>query len=66
MAIGLKVHTHVKLECLVVKVLDTSRGADHLDMLKYRGRGREGEREERGGGIRELTFWEEGKTIIRW
>lgn len=50
MAIGLKVHTHIKLECLVVKVLDTSRGADHLDMLKYRGRGREGEREEGGGG----------------
>ena len=66
MAIGLKVHTHIKLECLVVKVLDTSRGADHLDMLKYRGRRREGEREEREGGIRELTFWEEGKTTIRW
>ena len=51
MAIGLKVHTHIKLECLVVKVLDTSRGADHLDMLKYRGRGREGERGEGDEGL---------------
>ena len=50
MAIGLKVHTHIKLECLVVKVLDTSRGADHLDMLKYRGRGGRGREGERGEG----------------
>lgn len=43
MTVGLKVHTHIKLECLVVKMLDTSRGADHLDMLKCRARGRERE-----------------------
>ena len=36
MTVGLKVHTHIKLECLVVKVLDASRGAGHLDMLQYR------------------------------
>ena len=45
MAVGLKVHTHVKLHSLVVQVLHPSSSAGHRDTLGRGGRGGGG-----GGG----------------